>query len=126
MNKLHKLSFILAIFILAGSFHSAETTDSLSGGCPVSNFYQAMEPENGVKVLTMKGNLEEADLILFPTQINVGSYEVSLSRVGLDLYKLNGEELYIETRTCTEFSVVEGVLKVDSKNGLTKGTLHFK
>jgi hypothetical protein len=126
MNKLYKLIIILTIFILSGSFHSAETTDSLRGGCPVVNFYYSEEPQEGVKVLTMDGELEEADLILYPGRVNAGSYEVALSRVGLNLYRVDGKDLYLETRSCYEYSTVNGLLKIESTIGITKGTIYFE
>lgn len=95
--------------------------------CDVANFYEAIIPNNGVKVLTSGGSLEEIELILTPAKIKEGTYEIEITRKGSNLYKLEGTKYYIETRYCYEYATYDdAILKIESNYGYTKGTVFFE
>jgi len=94
--------------------------------CDVAEFYQAIEPDYGVKVLTTSGDIEDAELILVPARIEEGTYEIEITRKGSNIYKLEGTKYYIETRYCYEYATYDdAILKVDNNYGYTKGKIYF-
>ncbi|MDN3676289.1 hypothetical protein QWY90_03075 [Flavobacterium paronense] len=122
-----KVTIILSLFVLmiCTSFKMKE--GKLSTTCDVANFYSAVEPKDrDTKVLTSSGDLEEVDVILVPTKLDIDTYKVKLTRKGSNLYKVEQTDLYIETKYCYEYATYEEViLKVTSSYGYTKGTLIF-
>ncbi|MBK7030954.1 MAG: hypothetical protein IPH45_17890 [Bacteroidales bacterium] len=124
MKKLSVLSLMITISLLTVSFSSKVKTNKLSSECSVAEFYQSIEYKNEVKILTKGGELEEAELILVPTKVDVGTYEISLTKKGSNIYQIVGTGIYVETRSCYDFiSLKTGILKVVSTHGLTKGRL---
>lgn len=94
--------------------------------CEVSNFYQAIETDYDTKIITRLGNLEDAETILTPMRLEVGNYKVDISRKGSNLYKIDGKDIYLETRYCYEYSYREEVLLVVAGNyGYNKGEIIF-
>jgi hypothetical protein len=125
-NKYTIITALLFGAILSTSFKSQTFTEVTGNECDVVAFYKAIQPEANVKVLTSTGNLEDAELILVPTRIDEGNYNIEITRKGSNLYKLESTELYIETRYCYEYSMYEdAILKVESNYGYTKGTIYF-
>ena len=111
---------------ISTSFKNPSKALLTSGQCEVAQFYQAVIPENDVKVLTSGGGIEEPELILYPANFDEGTYEIEITRKGSNLYKLEGTDYYIETRYCYEYSMYDdAVLKVESNYGYTKGTIYF-
>jgi hypothetical protein len=94
--------------------------------CEVSNFYQAIEANYDTKVITKMGDLEEAETILTPMSLEVGKYKVDITRKGSNIYKIDGRDIYIETRYCYEYSYSEEVILVVAGNyGYDKGDIIF-
>ena len=99
----------------------------ISDECDVDEFYQALDTQSGIKVLTSGGELEEAELILVPTKMKEGRYKVELTRKASNLYKVEGTKFYIETRYCYEYATYDdAILKVESNYGYTKGKIYFE
>lgn len=89
--------------------------------CDVKYFYKAIEAESDVKVLTTGGKLEEAEYILVPTKLNEGKYKLSVARKACNLYKVEGQDIYSETRYCYEYATGdEGILIVESNYSYEK------
>lgn len=115
----------LIVLILCTSFtnkdHKVATT------CDVANFYRAIEPnDRDTKVLTKSGDIEDVELILVPSKLDVDTYKVKVTRKGSNLYKVEQTDIYIETKYCYEYATYEeAILKVTSSYGYTKGTLIF-
>lgn len=92
----------------------------------VKDFYKSFEPDSGTKVLTSNGDLEEAEYILSPTKINAGKYKLTVTRKAKDLYKVDGQNIFIETRYCYEYATQEEViLIVEGSYGYSKGKIIF-
>lgn len=122
-----KLTIILNLVVLLVCTSFIDNSSSLTTTCDISNFYKAIEPKDrDTKVLTSSGDLEEVDVILVPTKLDLDTYKVKLTRKGSNLYKVEQTDLYIETKYCYEYATYEDViLKVTSSYGYTKGTLIF-
>lgn len=92
----------------------------------ISNLYSSIEPDSGTKVLTSNGDLETIDYILTPTRIETGKYKVSVTKKAKDLYKIDGKNIFIETKYCYEYATREEViLIIESGYGISKGKIIF-
>jgi len=126
MRKIKLLFLLIGISLIITSFKETETKAMSGDECDVANFYEAIDSDNGVKVLTSGGDLEDAELILVPTKIDEGTYEIEITRKGSNIYKLEGTKYYIETRYCYEYATYDdAILKVESNYGYQKGTVYF-
>lgn len=110
-----------------------ETTKNASNECEVVQFFEMITPEQGTKVLTKSGEVEEATFILKPVRIDEGTYEIEISRKAPNLYQINQAKDFkltkycIETRYCQEFANYNKVTFVVTGNfGLVRGKLVFK
>jgi hypothetical protein len=126
---------ILLIYLshLSIIFSHDETVKTANTECEVIQFYEILTTEQGVKVLTKLGEVEEATFILKPIRIDKGSYEVEITRKAPNLYQINQARdikltrYCIETKYCNEYAnYTEAILKVESNFGQTKGKLSFK
>lgn len=126
MKNFKLIFLIISVSLILTSFKNLSTAEMSGDECDVANFYEAIEPESGVKVLTSGGDLEEAELILVPTKIEEGTYQIEITRKGSNIYKLEGTKYYIETRYCYEYATYDdAILKVESNYGYQKGTVYF-
>lgn len=117
---------LLAIFIAITPSKAINNT-FIRDECDISNFYEVIEPESNIKVLTSNGDLKEAELILVPTKIEEGTYKIEITREGHNIYKIEETNYYIETRYCYEYAIYEdAILTIESNYGYTKGTVSFK
>ena len=99
---------------------------TLSDECDVKEFYEAVQPDSDVKVITTLGDLEEVETILVPTKMEQGTFKIEVTRKGRNIYKVEGTDYYIETRYCYEYATYdEAILKVESYYGYNKGTIIF-
>ncbi len=126
MKKFRLIFLIIGASIFSTSFMNSSNVEISGDKCDIANFYEAIEPDMGVKVLTTFGDLEEAELILIPTKIEKGTYEIEITRKGSNVYKLEGTKYYIETRYCFKYAIYDdAILKVESNYGYQKGTVYF-
>jgi hypothetical protein len=111
------------LFVMLTSFSSKIKPSS---SCDIDGFYSGREPESNTLVLTSNDELVEAKLVLVPTKMDIGSYTISITRKGSNLYKIDGENIYIKTRYCNEYTYRHDVvLEVESSYGYNKGKLIF-
>lgn len=97
-----------------------------SSSYDVVKVYKGVKLANGAKVLDNYSNVSEATMVLVPTRLDEGVYEISVTRKGPNLYKVEGTSLYIETRYCFEYAYSETViLKYEGFYGYTVGELIF-
>ncbi|MCB0695525.1 MAG: hypothetical protein KDC19_14910, partial [Saprospiraceae bacterium] len=77
------ISLLLPVCLIMTSVPSNLSIMPRSGGeCDVMNYYEGVEADRGVKVLTSRDDLVDAELILIPTKIDVGNYKVEVTRKG--------------------------------------------
>jgi hypothetical protein len=123
-NKIRQtmnIQFLTILFIFVFTTISYGQTK-----CDVKKFYKAIEAENDAKVLTIGGDIEEAEYILVPTKLNEGKYTLSVTRKASNFYKVDGQDLFIETNYCYEYATYdEVILIVESNYGYTKGKIIF-
>lgn len=98
--------------------------------CEVKQLFEPVEPNSDIKVLTTDDEIsdltEVVQLILSPLSLDKGKYQIELSRKGSDIYKVNGEDIYIETQYCYEYaSYQEAILIIESNYGYSKGKVIF-
>jgi hypothetical protein len=124
---------LLLIYFSQLVFVSSETIIAASAECEVVQFYEIITPEQGTKVLTKLGEVEEAAFILKTVRIDEGAYEVEITRKAPNLYQINQAKdirltkYCIETRYCNEYANYKKAnFKVESNFGQTKGKLSFK
>jgi hypothetical protein len=119
MKWFAKILFFSVLFLICTAFRIIDEYD-------IKGFYSAIDTESGTKALTSDGSLAEISQILVPTKLKEGKYAVSVSRKAKDLYKVDGKDIYIETRFCFEFATGEDViLIVESNVGFSKGKIIF-
>ena len=79
--------------------------------CDVKYFYKA---------------IEAAEYILVPTKLDEGKYKLSVARKAFNLYKVEGQPIYSETRYCYEYATGDDViLIVESNYSYNKGEIIF-
>jgi len=110
-----------------------ETAKAGVSECEVLQFYEIITPEQGMKVLTKSGEVQEATFILKSVRIDEGTYEIEITRKAQNLYQINMArdikltKYCIETRNCQEFAnYTKAIFKEESNFGQTKGKLSFK
>ena len=119
---INSLMSFIGIIILT----SFTNLNPYSDECDIREFYAAVVPDSDVKVLTTYGELEDAELILVPTEMETGTYRIEVTRKGSNLYKVEGTDYYIETSYCYEYATYdEAILEIESNYGYTKGKIMF-
>jgi len=93
----------------------------------IAEVYGSAIPAQGTVVLTTSGDIEDIDVLLSETELDIGRYSVTVTRKAQDLYKIDGFNIYVKTRYCYEYSYSQdAILDYDSQAGYTKGTLTFE
>ena len=87
-----KILLGLICFVFLTSFNTPKTSDEYD----IEAFYKGLTPSSGTMILTSSDELEEAELILVPTNIENGKYLINVTRKTSDLYKIDGKNIYIK------------------------------
>ena len=70
--------------------------------------------------------LVAAAIIWFPSSASAETYEISVTRKDSNLYKVDGQEIYIKTRYCYEYAYSQrAILIIDSPGGFNIGKILF-
>lgn len=104
---------VLLILLLALSpvFAFADKED-------VQYFYEEIALDKKCLVKDSWGNIKEAETILVETHnLEEGTYEVQLKKVGDHIYHIIGTKLYIEMKYCYEYFMFEDVILKIKKYG---------
>ena len=118
---------ILALAVCIPLFVSAKPMDSQdSESYTIYKIYEKIELDRGSKVIDSWGNIEDAQAVLVPTEIDRGRYDVEITRISSNLYQICGTLLYIETKYCYEYATREEVLlNITSTYGYDLGEVIF-
>ena len=118
---------ILALAVCIPLFISAKPMDSQdSESYTIYKIYEKIELDRGSKVIDSWGNIEDAQAVLVPTEIDRGRYDVEITRISSNLYQICGTSLYIETKYCYEYATREEVLlNITSTYGYDLGEVIF-
>ena len=88
--------------------------------------YKGYEADSGTLALCGYGNVEEVQTVLIPTTQKTGKYEVELTRVANDIYRVDGTNIYLKLRYCYEYAYSdEAILIIESNYSYTKGEVIF-
>jgi hypothetical protein len=122
------LSF-LAIYSAIGSPVEGQRRmiSSSSASCDLQGFLKSVDVPSGSIGLTTSGQTEELSQVLVPTSLNVGAYDVTVTRKGQDLYLVDGTSTYIHTRYCYEYSYSQrAILRNQGSGTFASGSLIFE
>ena len=103
----------------------------LGGSAPAPARYdvEAVLSEINTRVdfaLTKQGELESVEKIFTSARQQTGKFSVRVTRVGSDLYRVDGTALYIKTRYCHQHSHgEEAILTINGSYGFTIGSIEF-
>lgn len=107
---MHRLCLLLSCFSLlplsarspfvASSSSSASTTT-----CVVKGLYERVQPAYGTLATTMNGgDPEEVQYLYVPATRSTAMYDVTVTRKGANLYKVDGGQIFILTSYCYEYA----------------------
>ncbi len=120
MKNVFKLFFFICAFI------SMSATVGKFKESDIAGVYKGISSESGTKAITEDG-IKEVTRVLIPLRMEEGKYPVKITRIAKDTYKVDGKNIYIETRYCYEYSYSqEAVLQITSQYGYTRGKLIFQ
>lgn len=124
MKTKFSLIFLLLIVFISTSFSSFTETSSESYN--IASIYEIVELKNGSKVIDDYGNINEAETILTPIKIDTGKYQVELTRLGSNFYRICDTDLVVETKYCYEYATRDDAfLNITSSYGYTFGEVIF-
>src|SRR5690554_1340244 len=116
MKKIVVFSLIIISVLSFYSFTTVNVSE-FSNECEIVEFYEGIEPDDrDTKVLTTSGDIEEVEFILVPTKLDEGKYVVEISRTESNLYKVQGMNIYIDTRYCYEYATYDEVVSIVESN----------
>ena len=91
---------------------------------PIAATYEGKSLDNA-KVITDAG-IRDAKVVLLPYKLAAGKYVVNVIRKGKDIYKIDGMDIYIETRFCYEILYgQEATVTIEPSYGNSVGTIKF-
>ena len=92
----------------------------------VVEIYKKIDLEYGTLAINSYGSVEEVKTILVPTTLKTGNYEVEVTRIDYNIYKIYGTDIYIKTRNCYVYAYNDdAILIINSQYGYTKGEIIF-
>lgn len=121
MKTLNYLSILfIGIFSFSGnSLPPAEKYD-------VEEVYAIVTPKTGTLVKSGYDSYEDVTELLVPTTLTTGNYNLSITRKGSNIYRVDGHNLFLKTRFCYEYSFSQDVVLIwESNYSFTKGSLVF-
>ena len=93
----------------------------------IKEIYEIVDHPRGAVVLTTSGVLAEADQLLVPARMKEGTYQVTVTRKGRNIYRLDNMDYVIETKYCNEYAHRDkALLKVTGSYHGEKGVLVFE
>jgi hypothetical protein len=117
---------VFTVFALALSVGSAPRGSTTASECDVKGLYKTLAIPAGSIALTLLGETHDVDLVLAPSSLGAGDYDVSVTRKGKDVYHAEGTSTYILTKYCYEYAYSEkAVLRYGGLGILSSGKLVF-
>jgi len=83
---------ILTLFILTNNTNSNDS-------CEVINFYESVDCKNNLKTIN-NNKIIDVETLLIPYEFNDGVYNIEITQIADNIYKINNTEYYIETERC--------------------------
>lgn len=92
----------------------------------IEEIYESKYLPKGAIIIDNCGNTEDVKYILLPTKLENGKYEIEVSRIDNNIYKINNTPLYIKTRNCYKYSYLsDAILVIEPYSILSKGKIIF-
>lgn len=90
--------------------------------------YEITQAPKDSKAVNAYGVVTNAKYILTPSKIKYGECSVELSKIGENIFKINGTNLCVETKYCSEWISYskKAILVIESSFGYFKGKLIFE
>ena len=126
---MYRATAIVAAFLLLGAALPSDLLNTTQAweSCDVEGVYEAVNPAVGTLAVTDIGQVVKVRKVLSPLQLESGSYEVTVSEEQSELYKVDGQNIYLKTSYCLEMAVAsDAILRVSSGQGYTIGELIFE
>lgn len=124
MNAVVKSARAIAVVITMLLLSS--TAAFAGSGYDVAGIYEKIPTPYGTKAISNMSEVVEIESVLVPKELELGSYKISVTRRGSNLYEVAGYGIYIVTRYCYEYGYgEEAILECTSNSGFSRGTLTF-
>lgn len=119
-----KYYVLLILFVSLTSFNA---TNNNSSNCDIVGFYIAQDVDSGTKAIDEWGDFVEIEKVLIPySDIEEGTYEVSITKKDDNLYNIDQTDIYIETSLCLELAFMsDAILRVQKYIGRPFGEIIF-
>lgn len=92
----------------------------------VEEVYVKEELPRDAKILDNFDNIKDAKYILIPAELRRGNYEVTVTRIDSNIYRVEQTDYIIVTKYCYEYARYQkAILQYESSYGYTKGKLIF-
>src|SRR5690349_1214496 len=117
----------LVVIALLGSAALGPATDlpvssSRFSSCDVRGVYKSIDVPAGSLAIGRRGDPDEIEAVLVPTTLGAGTYSVSVTRKGQDLYQVDQGGIYLRTFACYEFAFSQkAVLRYQGGNYVGAG-----
>lgn len=83
--------------------------------------------QRGLAALTSEGQVIHVNVMLVPIAMPLKQYHVHVTRVGTDLYLVEGQNMYVRTRECDVVVYsADATLDLSEEVGQNRGTLTFE
>jgi hypothetical protein len=118
------MKFVLPVLL-------AITSLLVTGASPSSRYdvvavYQLLEARDLV-AYTSDGEFRDVEMLFQRYNQNTGNYDVRVTRVNSNVYRVDGTSLYIRTRFCYEYGYGNRAqLKITGYYGYSIGTIEFE
>lgn len=125
IRQLLSLSFLSLVSILPLENVSRHAPNGNS--CDVRGAYKAVDAPAGTLAITSLGEVQEISAVIVPTTLDAGTYEISVTRKGQDLYVVEGAGIYLRTFACFEYAYSQkAVFRYQGGNYVGAGKLIFE
>ena len=92
----------------------------------VEEVYVKEELPRDAKILDNWDNIKDAKYILLPAELRRGNYEVTVTRIDSNIYRVEQTDYIIVTKYCYEYAHYQkAILQYESSYGYTRGKLTF-
>lgn len=124
---MRKFAFILLVAFIPMFTSASKSVSHKADSYNLAKIYYKEAMEYGAKAIDAYGKvLTDIEYILTPVKLDVGRYEVELSRLDYNYYKIVGTDFVLETRGCYEYaSYDEAIINIKYTTGYTLGEVIF-
>jgi hypothetical protein len=117
----YQILFLLMSLVIGSSAQPPPTK------CDIANILVGEELDSESKVLSRHGAFTSASVLFRPSEMEVGEYDVLLTRRTTNIYKIANTETHIETRHCFRSGLeVPARIYITDTKAFNKGYIVFK